>query len=262
MQGPSLDNPRLVLTRPLRSLGAQTFEHGRMARSTRNPKDSALAMPPVAADTTSAVRTTYHRGNVAQDLLSVARRLIDTEGLDHVTLRGLCREVGVTAANFYNHYPSLEHLLLDVAADGAEELSTRTMRVMRRAKSRHEKLVELAIEFVEFGLDHPDLFRIMYGQVKDSLGHERFQMAMEGSFAKLVQLIYEADIYRPGDVAWSHQHCAKAYAFFAFCYGVARLVSMQLFTFPSGTRAERQRFVRDLAWTFVNGLDGPEPPAN
>lgn len=207
-----------------------------------------------------AARESYHKGNVSQDLFSHARRLIDTEGLESVTLRRLCREVGVTAANFYNHYPSLEHLLLDVAAAGAGELSERTLRVMKRGKTRNEKLVTLASEFVEFGVEHPDLFRVMYGQVTGSGQHESFQRAMEGSFAELVKLIYGEDLYRVEDVAWSHQKCPKAYAFFSFCYGAARLVSMGLYVFPSGTKTERQRFVRELAWTIVNGLDGPPEP--
>ena len=58
----------------------------------------------------------YHKGNVSEDLFAAASRLIETEGLESLTVRRLCREVGVTAGNFYNHYPSLEHLLLDVAA--------------------------------------------------------------------------------------------------------------------------------------------------
>ena len=229
--------------------------------STRPPREAPKARPaPRAGTPVGTTRAAYHKGHVAEDLFAIARSLIDSEGLDSVTLRRLCRDVGVTAANFYNHYPSLEHLLLDVAATGADELAARTTRVMRRAKSRNDKLVELAIEFVEFGVDHPDLFRIMYGQAKGSEVHERFQNAMESSFAQLVALIYGQDIYRSDDAAWSHANCAKAYAFFSFCYGMARLVSMQLFTFPSGTRAERQRFVRDLAWTFVNGLDGLSAP--
>lgn len=226
--------------------------------NTRATPDTAL--PARRAKRPARARDSYHKGHVAEDLFATARRLLDTEGLDHVTLRRLCREVGVTAANFYNHYPSLEHLLLDVAAVGAGELQARTIKVMRRGKSREEKLVELAKEFVEFGLDHPDLFRVMYGQVAGSGLHARYHQATETAFASLVELIYGADIYRTDDVAWSHANCVKAYAFFTFCYGTARLVSMQLFTFPTGTKAERQRFVRDLAWTFVNGLDGPAPP--
>ncbi len=202
----------------------------------------------------------YHKGNVAEDLFSAASRLIETEGIDSLTVRRLCREVGVTAANFYNHYASLEVLLLDVAAAGVDLLSATVNKVIKRAKSREEKLVEITIQFVEFSLDHPDLFRIMYGQISDSGLHERFYSRTESSFAELVKLIYGEDIYRSDDVMWSHTHCRKAYAYFSFVYGMARLVSMQIFTFASGTKAERQNFVRDMAWTFAHGLDGPEPP--
>lgn len=202
----------------------------------------------------------YHKGNVAEDLFAAASRLIETEGIDSLTVRRLCREVGVTAANFYNHYPSLEVLLLDVAAAGVDLLSLAINKVMKRAKSREEKLVEITIQFVEFSLEHPDLFRVMYGQVSGNGSHERFYNRTERSFAELVKLIYGEDIYRTDDVAWSHIHCRKAYAYFSFVYGLARLVSMQIFTFASGTKVERQSFVRDMAWTFAHGLDGPEPP--
>jgi AcrR family transcriptional regulator len=202
----------------------------------------------------------YHKGNVAEDLFAAASRLIETEGIDSLTVRRLCREVGVTAANFYNHYPSLEVLLLDVAAAGVDLLSTATNKVIKRVKSREERLVEITIRFVEFSLEHPDLFRVMYGQVSGSGSHERFYNRTESSFAELVKLIYGEDIYRADDVVWSHIHCRKAYAYFSFVYGLARLVSMQIFTFASGTKAERQNFVRDMAWTIAHGLDGPEPP--
>ena len=79
----------------------------------------------------------YHKGNVAEDLFAAASRLIETEGIDSLTVRRLCREVGVTAANFYNHYPSLEVLLLDVAAAGVDLLSTATNKVI--SASSHVK---------------------------------------------------------------------------------------------------------------------------
>jgi AcrR family transcriptional regulator len=202
----------------------------------------------------------YHKGNVSEDLFAAASRLIESEGLKSLTVRRLCREVGVTAANFYNHYPSLEVLLLDLAAAWVDLLSTSTNRIIKRAKPREEKLVEITIQYVEFSLEHPDLFRVMYGQVSGSGAHGLFYSRMEDSFSALVKLVYGEDIYRADDVAWSHIHCRKAYAFFAFAYGLARLISMQMITFASGTKAERQKFVREMAWTFANGLDGPEPP--
>ena len=202
----------------------------------------------------------YHKGHVSEDLFAAASQLIESEGLESLTVRRLCREVGVTAANFYNHYPSLEHLMLDVAAEGMEALQAINHRVIKRAKSRSEQLVSTAVQIVDFSVEHLDLFRIMFGQVADSEKHERYLGAATRSFGGLVRLIYGEDIYRPDDVAWSHAHCPKAYAYFGFIYGLARLVSMRLYTFPSGTKTERQQFVKTLTLTFVQGLDLPEAP--
>jgi AcrR family transcriptional regulator len=201
----------------------------------------------------------YHKGHVAEDLFATAAQLIESEGLDSLTLRRLCREVGVTAANFYNHYPSLEHLLLDVAAAGMEALQAINEKVLRRAKSRQEQLVATTVHIVDFSIEHPDLFRLMFGQIAESEKHERYSRTAAVSFAGLVQLIYGQDLYRPDDVAWSHAHAKKAYAYFAFAYGLARLVSMRLYTFPSETKAERQQFVKDLALIFAQSLDDLEP---
>lgn len=203
----------------------------------------------------------YHKGNVAEDLFAAAWRLIETEGLDSITVRRLCREVGVTAANFYNHYRSLEHLLLDVAAAGMQALNAMNEKVLHRARSRQDQLVTTTVHIVEFSIDHPDLFRVMFGQVADSEKHARYHETATASFAGLVQMIYGQDLYRADDVAWSHTHAKKAYAFFAFAYGLARLVSMRLYTFPSETKAERQQFVKDLSLAFVQGLGDLEPTA-
>jgi len=202
----------------------------------------------------------YHKGNVAADLFAAASRLVESEGLEGLTLRRLCREVGVTAANFYNHYPSLDHLLLDVAAAGHDDLQARINAVIKRTKSRTEQLVTISTNLVEFGVEHPDLFRLMFGQVQGAQAHERYRQATDRAFALLVRVIYGEDRYRSDDISWSHTHCRKAYAHFSFSYGLARVISMGVIDFPSGTKAERQQFVKELAWTFVRGLDEPEHP--
>ena len=204
----------------------------------------------------------YHKGNVDRDLFDAASRLIEAGELDQLTLRRLCREVGVTAANFYNHYPSLNHLLLDVAAEGLDQLRERVRARLSRIEAFDERLTAIATGFVEFGVDHPDLFRLMFGQIVDARAHERFHTASELAFAELVNRVDGEHRYRSEDIAWSHAHCQSGYTLFAFSYGLARLISMGLIEFPSGTRAERTRFVKSLALTLVRGIrfnDRPSP---
>lgn len=218
---------------------------------------SRTARAPKAAKSRRPAKP-YHKGNVGADLFTAASRLVESEGLDGLTLRRLCREVGVTAANFYNHYPSLDYLLLDVAAAGHESLQARISTVVKRIKSRAERLVTISTNLVEFGVEHPDLFRLMFGQVHGAEAHERYRQAADRAFALLVTVIYGEDRYRSDDIAWSHTHCRKAYAHFSFSYGLARVISMGVIGFPSGSKSERQQFVKELAWTFVRGLDEPE----
>ena len=201
----------------------------------------------------------YHKGNVAKDLLAVAGRLLDTEGLESLTVRRLCREVGVTPANFYNHYPSIEDLLGHMAAAAHDSIRMLIARHARTAGTLEEKIVAATVEVVEFGVKHRDLYRVMFRHLGEREGHERHLQAREQTMAALVRLIYGDDRYRPDDIVWSHKHCHKAYAAFTYTYGLARIISMGAIDFPSGTAAERKQYVRELGWIFVRGLAAPEP---
>ena len=198
----------------------------------------------------------YHKGNVAQDLLEVARRLLKTERVEDITVRRLCREVGVTPGNFYNHFPTLEWLLLDLAADGFEAQQRLATRQMKGGRNQEDAIVDITVAMVEFGHANPELFRLMFGQISNEIvrGHERFTTAARNGFGKLVEALYGEDLFRPDDVAWSHANCTKAYALFAFAYGLARVISMEQITFPSGKKSERIEFVESLARIFVRGV--------
>ena len=196
----------------------------------------------------------YHRGNVAEDLLKAASKLLETEQFEDISARRLCREIGVTSANFYNHFPSFNHLMNALAAKGFERRTAQNLRVLAQGLPREETLIQLAHNMVEFAIEHSQLFRIMFGQIQDVTERTERADKANASFAILVRAVYGADIYRADDVAWSHENCLHAYSFFSFTYGLARLVSMGQFEFPSGTKAERRKFVEDATRGFIRGL--------
>lgn len=196
----------------------------------------------------------YHKGNVAALLLAAAERILEKETVEEITARRLCREVGVTAANFYNHYPSLDYLLLEIAAKGFEKRLAASRTILKMNLSREEALIALTQKTVEFALEKPQLFRIMFGKVDDASINPNFFLRAEESFSAFMQIVYGEDVYRSDDIAWSHEHCQKGYAFFSFSYGLALAVSRTIFSNPSGTRAGRRKFVEDLTKAFIHGL--------
>jgi len=202
-----------------------------------------------------AAKAPYHKGNVRSGLISAARRLLETEKVEDITARRLCREVGVSSANFYNHFASLDDLFLEVAAEGFAQRAAENRRLLTRSESREDKLVRVAQNLVEFSIVQSQMFRLMFGQLGDPGVSNRFVAGADDSFRVISELVMGQDLYRAEDPVYSHEVCKPAYAFFAFIYGLARCYSQGLISNSSGTRAERRSFVDALTRQIIHGLD-------
>src|SRR5438876_5079016 len=191
-------------------------------------------------------KRSYHKGNVAQDLLAATARILNEESVEALSVRRLARELGVTPANFYNHFPSLEDILLTLAAEGFDTLAADTRRCMEKERSRKKGLVEACVSFVFFAMANKQLFRIMFGQVPNAVLNEKFRTASDRSFAQMVRFIYGERRYDREHLAETHHRAAVAYAMFSLTYGLARNIIEDQFEFETGSKAEIRRFVEDV----------------
>lgn len=204
----------------------------------------------------------YHRGNVAEDLIAAAVRLLKTERYEDLSVRRLTREVGVTPANFYNHFENLEDLLLTIAADRHLSRAALVEKIVTRAPSRVAAAREATLEFVEFAVANPEIFRIMFG-LKPRGTHPKFVEASDRAFGELVYLVYGERLYDPTNLIETHKRCQTAYGFFALAYGLARIVLDQNITLTS--KAEMREFVDNTVLSFIDGTAGEHflrPPAS
>jgi AcrR family transcriptional regulator len=198
-------------------------------------------------------RRSYHKGNVARDLLATTARILETESIEAVSVRRLARELGVTPANFYNHFPNMTDILLTLAAEGFDKLAAETRRIMEKSKSRKEGLVKASVMFVDFAMANKQLFRIMFGQIPDAVSNEKFRAASDKAFSQLVRFIYGEGRYDPSNLMATHLHAKAAYALFSLVYGLARNIIEDQFQFETGTKTEIRRFVEEVIGTFVDG---------
>ena len=90
-----------------------------------------------------------------------ARKLLDAEGVDAVTMRRVASAVGITAMAVYRHYPDRDGLLNALADDGFAELSARltTARLKGDLDTRMRKFLDVNLDFA---LEHPRLFELMF----------------------------------------------------------------------------------------------------
>ena len=70
----------------------------------------------------------------------------------------VCAFLGKTTGVLYHHYGSLDGFLFAVSQSGIAVLRAR----LQRAFDRHRSLGDVAEAFVEFGLEHPELYGLMF----------------------------------------------------------------------------------------------------
>ncbi len=195
----------------------------------------------------------YHKGNVATDLMKAAAAMLKNGQVEDISVRSLARDVGVTPANFYNHFSSLHELLLNLAAEGFEQRNAQAERIVARATDRRTAILDLAVMYAEFGLDNKELFRIMYGQVPNALSSDRFRAATDASMIIVSKLIYGSNRHDPENPELSHHQNVIGYAAAALVTGLCRNIVEDLYEFRSGKRSEMRAFVRDAVSTFIDG---------
>jgi AcrR family transcriptional regulator len=94
-------------------------------------------------------------------IAAAARRLLDEEGIDAVTMRRVAEAVGITPMAIYRHFPDRAGLLNAVAGQGFEELAAR-LAAMRFSGSIEERLTKMGKTYLDHALENPRLFELMF----------------------------------------------------------------------------------------------------
>lgn len=208
-----------------------------------------------AADLAGGAPSTsaYHKGNVAADLRSAAERILATERLEDVTLRRLAREVGVTSANFYNHYNSMDHLLFSIGAAGFEKMHELARSIFSREGPKADPLVAAATEYAKFCVRNRQLARLMFRRA-DGFQYEAYPAAANRAFAGLIAFLYGEEAAKKAiPPAGTHDHFGIAFGFFALWYGAALIVAEGLFLLDVDDEAELTRFIVHAVRPFFDG---------
>ena len=92
-------------------------------------------------------------------IVDQARSIVEADGHEQLSLRGLAATLDVTAPALYDHAKSKDDLLQAVAACGYEELEAAYAVSGDRAIDR---VRERALAYVAFARERPALFRVMF----------------------------------------------------------------------------------------------------
>lgn len=129
----------------------------------------------------------------AARILAVARDILDREGLAGVAMRPVADRVGITPMAIYRHYADRTSLLNAIANQGFQDLAVRMQAVPLNGRVE-TRLARLGDIFVEFALQFPDLYDLMFLAPRHGarLYPKDFKAGRSPTFSPGVKLLEEA----------------------------------------------------------------------
>ncbi|AKC37613.1 transcriptional regulator [Mycolicibacterium phlei] len=131
---------------------------------------------------------TYHHGDLPSALLRAAMELLEENGANELSLRAAARRAGVSTAAPYRHFADRTALVSAVAAIGYQQLATQLASASAEP-STLDDFAAVAVAYVQFALDRPGLFRVMFAEPCDPNSPER--TAAAAAIGEYLQSIVE-----------------------------------------------------------------------
>ncbi|MFI4934914.1 MAG: TetR/AcrR family transcriptional regulator [Caulobacterales bacterium] len=118
-------------------------------------------------ETGNAQARPYHHGDLSRALIDAARRILEAEGAQALSLRAVAREAGVSPAAPYHHFKDKTELLEAVAQQGWHALGETIAQARATSPGPRETLSRIGVAYVTFARNNPALYRLMYDTTRD-----------------------------------------------------------------------------------------------
>jgi AcrR family transcriptional regulator len=124
--------------------------------------------------------------STSRKIASAARRLLDREGAEAVTMRRVSKAVGITPMAVYRHYADRASLLNALADEGFAEL-TAELEGRRFSGNIEKRLTEMADIYLDHALENPRLFELMFLQPRE--GARKFPQDFKAGLSPTANLM-------------------------------------------------------------------------
>lgn len=166
----------------------------------------------------------YHHGNLKEELLNLALNIIQTQGIDAVTLQVLGNKLGTSRTAIYRHFSSKQDLLQNVIFFGFEKFEEKLSPIFQmKEKTVVERLYLVGIEYINFAIANPNLYRILFGEKFQEVRESNCDISEEENsegFHALMKLLIEGQEAKLFNIS---NPMTQAQVIFSLCHGMASL---------------------------------------
>ena len=103
-------------------------------------------------------------GDARRKILEEAIGIVYREGVERITMRGLAEKLGYSPATIYLHFSGKNELQREIARHGFERLVDRLSSAFE-IEDPDEALRQICLRYIEFGLENPQLYRLMFQEL-------------------------------------------------------------------------------------------------
>lgn len=197
---------------------------------------------------------TYHHGDLRNALLTAALEILESDGLNAMSLRAVARRAGVSQAAPYHHFKDKRAIMAAAATVGHVKLAEMARQFRDQSGGKgYASLIRMGGGYVAFAKDNPNLFRLMFGpELTDYTEDKEYQGSTKLGIDMITDLLAElmdvdADagkdaIESSGLTAW------------CFVHGLATLIVDNKIVCPDTSAPEFLEFIfKMFAVDYTNG---------
>jgi AcrR family transcriptional regulator len=208
----------------------------------------------VAAPRKRAVKTTYHHGNLRDEMVLQGMAILETEGLAALSMREIARRLGVTQTAPLHHFDKAG-LLAAIAALGFRRLFEFRMEALKGKRDPRERLMAVMLAYAEFALAHPALFHLMHGpEIPDKTRYPELNEAATRSYGILETSVADFLLASEGSMERSREATLAAWT---ACHGMATILTNPQNTPRYVLRKDPLGISRTIFDIFIGGLALP-----
>ena len=133
-------------------------------------------------------RSSYHHGDLRQNLITAATEMIKESGIEGISLRKLAAKVGVSRTAPYHHFKDKNELLCAIAEQGfrnrLSHLEEQYSNKAEQTKTSTLQLKHYMLDYLKFAQDNHELYELMFGRTiwKQQIANESLKSAAYPSF--------------------------------------------------------------------------------
>ncbi|PWW08780.1 TetR family transcriptional regulator [Paenibacillus cellulosilyticus] len=117
-----------------------------------------------------------------QKLIDVTRQMIDTHGVDSVSMRDLGKEMNLSRGAVYVYFKNKDDLLAALTTENFDTLNSRMNKLIKETSDPRKLIYELLYTFYDFGVKNQEHCQLMFRKQWDKEQYHNLHLAAIETF--------------------------------------------------------------------------------